>query len=290
MSLSSRAVAVAAATGCPRLAGAARSGWSDTSVAKAKGIVAIAPRLAFIEGQEFERRVVGRDASDDDALLELLGVSGQVARFRDGEANTELLGEFNAAVADPDVSVILQGVLPGLYGGYHRPDLLIRRDAVWEVGEVKVYLDRAGETPKHLVQSTATQAAVSVVAARQMGMTVADTATIILASPRGTPSVRRIDVAGESELIEHLLRTSPAPRSDSTAVPDLEDHRYNPAICEGACALADICRAEAGAAPGMLWPGEMTAQTYGWTHEGLLALCASGEAPAAVQAGWDAAQ
>lgn len=290
MSLSSRAVAVAAATGCPRLGHAARKGWSDTAIAKAKGVVAIAPRLAFVEGQEFERRAVGRGPDDDPTLRTLLGLDdGDVVRFRDGEASSELLAESDAAIANPNVSVILQGVLPGLYGGYHRPDLLVRTPQGWSVGEVKVYLDRAGDTSTHLVQSTATQAAVSVVAGRRHGLTMEDQAVIILASSTGAPSVRILDIAGEAELIEHLLRTNPPPRGDDLKVPPLAEHRYNPAICEGSCALADICRTEAASAPGVLWPGDITAPTYGWTHVDLLAQCQAGTAPSAVQAGWDAA-
>lgn len=291
MSLSSRAVAVAASTGCPRLGAAARHGWSDTAIAKAKGIVAIAPRLAFVEGQEFERRAVGRGPDDDPALLTLLELTdGRVVRFRDGEADSELLTESDAALADPDVTVILQGVLPGLYGGFHRPDLLVRTPRGWSVGEVKVYLDRAGDTPAHLVQSTATQAAVSVAAGRQHGLVMEDQALIILASSRGAPSVRVLDIAGEAELIDHLLRTSPAPRATTTQMPELAEHRYNPSICEGACALADVCRGEAGSEPGVLWPGDTTAPTYGWKHVDLLTMCEAGNAPSAVQAGWDAAR
>jgi hypothetical protein len=292
MSLSSRAVAVAASTGCPRLGSAAHLGWSDTKVAKDLGLVAIAPRLAFLEGQEFERRAIGRDSDGDADLLELLGVTGTVVRFKDGEADSELLAEFDAAVADPNVAIIIQGVLPGLYLGYHRPDLMVRNPIGWTVGEVKVYLDRGGDTPVHLVQSTATQAAVSVVAARRHGLTVSETAMVVLASARGLPSVRLIHIGGETDLIEQLTVTSPRPRGEHdypSTLAHLAGHRYVAAACEGACALADICRKQAGAEPGVLWPGDAVAPTYGWTHEDLLAQCESGVAPPAVQAGWDAA-
>lgn len=288
MSLSSRAVAVAAATGCSRLGNAARHGWSDTSCAKVTGVVAIAPRLAFVEGQKFEQRVLGRTSEDDPALRELIGVTGDVVRIEDSTATPALLAVSDAALADPDVSVVLQAVLPGLYGGYHRPDLMIRTPRGWAIGEVKVYLDAGGDTSPHLVQSTAMQAAVSVVAGRHHGLTVDDEALIILASSQGKPSLRSLNLAGEVELVTALLHTNPPPSRDAIEMPDLTQHRYNPSLCEGSCALAETCRREAGSAPGIFWPGDQTAPTYGWTHEDLLAQCERGVAPAAVQAGWDA--
>lgn len=289
MSLSSRAVAAAAGTGCPRLAGAARKGWSDTSLAKAKGVVAIAPRLAFLEGVDFERRALGKDASEDDRLLERLEAQGKVVRLPETLADSEMYDQFTAALADPEVTVILQGVLPGLYGGYHRPDVLVRRGEVWQVGEVKVYLDRSGETPERLVQSTALQAAVSIVAARRIGMQVTDEAQIILAHQFKPVSVRPLDVGGEVELIEHFTSQAPPPKAASTSMPDLDEHRYDPSVCEGTCALAEVCRKEQAEAPGVIWPTDTVAPTYGWAHTDLLALCEQGLAPSAVQAGWDAA-
>ena len=292
MSLSSRAVALAAVTGCPRLRVAARRGFGDTTVAKTKGIDSLTPRLAFEEGQRFEERAIGsiRKPNDED-LLALLGVGdGKVVRFPDKVAEDDMLDEFDAAVADPTVAVIVQGVLPGLYGGYHRPDLLIRTEQGWDVGEVKVYLDKGGDTSPRLIQSTAAQVAVSIVAARRHGMNVSDRGIVILASQRGTPSVRPMLLGGEIELVESLLEVAPLTPSEARqGLPEsLGEHIYSPA-CEGKCALADFCRDEAQRAPGVLWSGDTVAPTYGWSHVDLLAMCAEGRGPDAVQAGWEAA-
>ena len=292
MSLSSRAVAVAASTGCPRLASAARRGWSDVAVAKTQGIDSLTPRLAFAEGQAFERRAIGDgDGSGDQKLLDLLGLlGGRIVRFPDGDADDAMLAEFEQALADPEVAVIVQGVLPGLYGGWHRPDLMIRTATGWQIGEVKVYLDRGGDTPARLVQSTAAQCAVSIVACRERGIPVSDDATIVLASPRGEPVTRTIPVGGEVDLVRELQDRAPrGPKVvGDPSLPVLDDHIYSPA-CEGACALADLCRMQASAAPGVIWPGDAVAVTYGWKHEDLLAQAGAGDAPVAVQAGWAAA-
>src|SRR5690606_17191518 len=151
MSMNSRAVAVAAMTGCPRLTSAARRGWSDTDVARSRpeAKVALEPRLAFALGRHFEHRAT----SEDDALKELLGATGLVVRFEESDADQQE-DAFRAALADPAVGLILQGVLPGLYGSHHRPDVMIRLpDGRWRMCEVKVYLDRGGDTPPGMVQS-----------------------------------------------------------------------------------------------------------------------------------------
>lgn len=285
MSMNSRAVAVAAMTGCPRLTSAARRGWSDTDVARSRpeAKVAIEPRLAFALGVHFERRAT----SDDDKLKALLGATGRVVRFEEKDADQQE-GAFRQALADPTVGLILQGVLPGLYGSYHRPDVMIRQPHGWRMCEVKVYLDRGGDTPPQMVQSAIAQTAVSIVAARRLGLTVDDEVALILADMRGNPTVRILSAAGEAELIEHLLTRAPRPQQPAKApeLAELDDHIYS-ADCEGTCALADVCRSEAAQDPDVLWPG--LAVDTAVSQRELLDLVQTGTAPAAVQAGWDAA-
>lgn len=276
MTLSARAIALGSNRPCPRLDAAASAGYSDTSAADHLGYKAKKPRLAFALGRAFERRLTG----DEERLREVTGATGAIVTVTDEHADSESWDTTTAHMADPAVGVILQAAAPGTIGGWLRPDLLFRPHpgAPWTVGEVKVYLDKGGETDAHAFGAAVAQAAASVLTLREAGYEVTTTVLVILTDMRGRPTTRRVDAAGELERIT-AFRARTGYRGDHTAPPSLEEVEHIYSIrCVGTCALADYCRSHTGAST--RWPSLTTADTAPlesdlhtpgtWAHRGTL--------------------
>lgn len=257
MTLSARAIALGANRPCPRLDTAATAGFSDTAAADHLGYKAKNPRLAFALGRSFERRLTG----DEEKLREITGATGKIVTVPDEHAEHASWETATGLMADPEIGLILQGVAPGTFGGWLRPDLLSRTSPTgpWTVGEVKVYLDKGGETDTHAFGAAVAQAAASVLTLREAGYEVTDTVLVILSDIRGRPTVRTVDCTGELERIR-AFRTRTGYRGDHTTAPDLDETEHIYSIrCVGTCALADYCRAHTARI--VRWPSLSTTST-----------------------------
>lgn len=275
MTLSARAIALGANRPCPRLDAAATTGHSDTSAAAHYGHKAKSPRLAFALGRAFERRLTG----DEETLREITGATGSIVTITDEHADSQSWETATAHMADPAVGVILQGVAPAEFGGWLRPDLIFRAHpyAAWQVGEVKVYLDKGGETDAHAFGAAVAQAAASVLTLSEAGYEITTEVLIILTDMRGRPTTRTVDCAGELERIR-AFRNRTDYRGDHTEPADLAavEHIYS-IRCVGTCALADYCRDHA--AETARWPSLTTTSSLTdadlheagtWAHTGTL--------------------
>lgn len=268
MSLSARAIALAANTPCPRLDTLAAAGHSDTATADALGYENKSPRLAYAVGIAFENRVT----TDHLALAELLGADeGHVLTIEADHGSSETYTQTLGALNDSETSMILQGVIPGPLGGWLRPDILYRRGGIWETGEIKVYLDKDTETnPKSFGQAL-TQAAISTRALNYAKVPMGSYVSVILSHLNGTPTVRRVTVNGEIERIEQLLERTEATGQETTPAPfaPTGEHIYS-IRCVGTCALATYCK-EQLQEKGSLWPSEPLPTTLGMGEDELRA-------------------
>lgn len=274
MTLSARAIALGANRPCPRLDAAATTGHSDITAAAHYGHKAKNPRLAYALGRAFERRLTG----DEDALREITGAHGHIVTIPDEHADSQTWDTATGHMADPAVGLILQAVAPGEFGGWLRPDLLYRHDPAgpWHVGEIKVYLDKGGETDGHSFGAAVAQAAASVLTLSEAGYDVSTRVLIVLTDLRGRPTARTVDCTGELERIR-TFRARTGYRGDHTEPADLSTTGHIYSIrCVGACALADYCRDQAAqTAP---WPSLTTDEITDtdlhepgtWTHTGTL--------------------
>lgn len=251
MSLSARAIALAANTPCPRLDTLAAAGHSDTSTASFLGYETKSPRLAYAVGVAFEKRIT----SDPQKLTELLGAYGGVTVTIDAEHGDETTYQQTLThLADPTVSMVLQGVVPGPFGGWLRPDVLYRAGNTWEVGEIKVYLDKDTETSTISIGQAVTQAAISARALTNAGVQVSEKVTIILSTLTGAPTARRFAIAGELARIDALLERTSTTGQTPTVEPFAPggEHIYS-IRCVGACALAEYCATQLQET-GVRWP------------------------------------
>lgn len=242
MSLSARALSLVANTPCPRLDTLARAGVADTTAAQTWGFTTKSPRLAYALGKAYENRVT----ADTTALHELCGSAsvGNVLVVDDNLADSGTWENTAAALADPAVSMILQGAVPGLMGGWLRPDILVRNThGAWQVGEIKIYLDKGGATDPQSVSAALTQAATAAYSLMLNTAVNVDTNVhLLLTNLLGAPVSYLCDISGElARLRAASERVGYA--GESTSVPDVSgtDHIYS-ARCIGACALADYCR------------------------------------------------
>lgn len=268
MSLSARAIALAANTPCPRLDTLAAAGHSDTATADALGYENKSPRLAYAVGIAFENRVT----TDHLALAELLGADeGHVLTIEADHGSSETYTQTIGALNDSETSMILQGVIPGPLGGWLRPDILYRRCGIWETGEIKVYLDKDTETSPTSFGQALTQAAISTRALNYAKISMGSYVSVILSHLNGAPTVRRVTVNGEIERIEQLLERVEATGQGSTLAPFAPqgDHIYS-IRCVGTCALATYCK-EQLQEKGALWPSEPLPATLGMSEDELRA-------------------
>lgn len=269
MTLAARAVALAANRPCPRLDVAASSGHSDVAVANHHGHRTKQPRLAYALGRAFERKLT----EDHDKLHELTGTTGQILTVPDEHADSESWDTFTTLTHNSAVSVILQGVAPGPFGGWLRPDMVFRgsEPGTWHVGEIKVYLDRGGETDPHAFGQAVTQAATSVMTLREAGYTVSSSVLIILTDLLGNPRPRWVQCDGEISAVQALRERAPY-RGDATVPPSLEHTQHIYSIrCMGRCALATYCRDQLTATgvrfPSMGLPAALNATQAELDHE-----------------------
>lgn len=268
MSLSARAIALAANTPCPRLDTLAAAGHSDTATADALGYENKSPRLAYAVGIAFENRVT----TDHLALAELLGADeGHVLTIEADHGSSETYTQTIGALNDSETSMILQGVIPGPLGGWLRPDILYRRCGIWETGEIKVYLDKDTETSPTSFGQALTQAAISTRALNYAKVPMGSYVSVILSHLNGAPTVRRVTVNGEIERIEQLLERAEATGQETTPAPfaPTGDHIYS-IRCVGTCALATYCK-EQLQEKGALWPSETLPTTLGMGEDELRA-------------------
>lgn len=240
MTLNARALATTASRPCRRLDEAAKSGWSDTGLAAHHGHTAKNPRLAYAYGKAYEDRIT----TDHAKLRDLIGADPGTAHECTAEHGDSASHQaFLNLLDDPQNTLILQGIVPGPYGGWLRPDLLYRRNGTWTVGEIKIYLDKGGETDAHAFGKAVTQAAITVKALTDAGYTASAEVTIILTNLIGRPVTRTVDATGELELLARLDERAPY-QGESDTPPDLAHIENIYSIrCHGACALADHCRA-----------------------------------------------
>lgn len=240
MTLAARAVALAANRPCPRLDRAATAGYSDAAMADHHGHRTKQPRLAYALGKAFERRLT----EDHEALHKITGATGDVVTIPDEYGDSEAWQKHQDLTATGQVGIILQGVAPGPFGGWLRPDIVFRgaEKDTWHVGEIKVYLDRGGETDPHTFGQAVTQAAASVLTLREAGYSISSTVLIVLTDLLGNPRPRWVDCEGEVNAVTTLRERAPY-RGDATTPPPLEHAQHIYSIrCVGRCALADYCR------------------------------------------------
>lgn len=271
MSLSARALSLVANTPCPRLDTLARAGVADTTAAHTWGFSTKAPRLAYALGKAYENRVT----ADTTALHELCGSApvGDVLVIEDNLADSGTWERTQSALNTPAVSMILQGAVPGLMGGWLRPDVLVRNaQGEWQVGEIKIYLDKGGATDPQSVSAALTQAATAAYSLMlNTAVGVDTTAHLLLTNLLGSPVSYACDISGE------LARLKAASErvgyvGESTSVPDVSgtDHIYS-ARCIGACALADYCRQLTEQETGAVFVSQAYSSSTGVSESGLLA-------------------
>lgn len=285
MSLPARALATAANRPCPRLDLAAHHGWADTAVAKAYGYTNKSPRLAYALGKAFEDRFT----ADTDRLMRLADADhGAVAEVNADHGDSEAYQQFQELLADEQTTMILQGVAPGLFGGWLRPDLVFSRDGQWHVGEVKIYLDKGGETDAHAFGQAVTQAAASVLTLRRSGVNVSDDVLVILTNLIGQPTGRWVNAAGELHRLQMLEQRAQYQGGASTSAPDLfgTEHIYS-IRCEGACALAEYCREQLRETEHAVFPSLGLAHAMHTTDQELMTM--AHHPGTAVHAGYTAA-
>ena len=269
MSLSARAIALAANTPCPRLDTLAAAGHSDTATATHLGYENKSPRLAYAVGIAFENRAT----ADKDALAELLHADPGACAVIDAEHGDNTLYQRTLDLtADPSTSIILQGCIPGPLGGWLRPDILYKRAGKWETGEIKVYLDKDTETNPRSFGQAITQAAISTRALALAGAPTSPMVTIILSHLTGAPNARRINCIGEIERIDALLERTQATGQAPTPEPfaPTGEHIYT-INCVGTCALATYC-ANQLKNTGRTWPSNPLPALTGHTEQELIAL------------------
>lgn len=269
MSLSARAIALAANTPCPRLDTLAAAGHSDTATATHLGYDNKSPRLAYAVGIAFEKRVT----EDPQKLAELLGADpGACITIDADHGDATLYDRTRTLMGDPETSIILQGCIPGPLGGWLRPDILYKRAGVWETGEVKVYLDKDTETSPHSFGQAVTQAAITTRALSEAGAPMSPFVTIILSHLTGAPTARRVACAGEIARIDNLLERTQATGQPLTPQPfaPAGEHIYS-INCIGTCALASYCANELKAG-GTRWPSNPLPTALEATEQHLIAL------------------
>lgn len=273
MRLSARALALNSNKQCPRLHALASAGISDTAAAKAYGYEGKSPRLSYVVGVAFEKRVT----DNHDRLFELTGAdAGKVYEITENLADSGVWEHTKELLADPETTIITQAAVPGLVGGWLRPDVIYKRHGKLYVGEIKIYLDKGGQTDAHSFGAAVTQAAAGVLALRNAGYTVPATVTIVLSSLLGAPTVRRVSCVGEIARLNALV-DSLGYRGDSTGIPDVSAVEDVYSIhCVGACALAKFCRDKAIAA-GELFPSDARLVKEGYTVEQLQKMVLAGE-------------
>lgn len=120
--------------------------------------------------------VINCDPDDDPEALDV-EIADDGATSGDRVSNEVLLArtlEFVATaqrhLAEGKIVILLQPTLKLVVNAvahYLRPDLMVCGPTEWRIGEIKVYLDRDGETSGIEVASTVRQAAVGVIAARE---------------------------------------------------------------------------------------------------------------------------
>ncbi len=269
MSLSARAIALAANTPCPRLDTLAAAGHSDTATATYLGYENKSPRLAYAVGIAFENRTT----ADKDALAELLHADPGACVVIDAEHGDSTLYERTLhLIADPGTSIILQGCIPGPLGGWLRPDILYKRAGQWETGEIKVYLDKDTETNPHSLGQAITQAAITTRALALAGVPTSPLVTIILSHLTGAPTARRLNCVGEIERIDALIERTQATGQAPTPEPfaPAGEHIYT-IQCVGTCALAQYCKTQLQET-GRTWPSNPLPALTGHTEQELRAL------------------
>ena len=239
MTLPARALATAATRPCPRLDAAATHGWGDTATAAHHGYTGKSPRLAYAYGKAYEDRIT----RDTDRLARLLDADpGQAHTCTAEHGDADSHHDFITRLNDPETTLILQGVIPGPYGGWLRPDLLYKRNGEWTVGEIKIYLDKGGETDGHAFGSAVTQAAIATDYLRRNNHPVTSTVTVILTNLIGAPVIRTVDATGEMAMLDHLKHRAPY-QGETPEPPDLAHIQDIYSLrCHGKCALADYCR------------------------------------------------
>lgn len=269
MSLSARALALAANTPCPRLDKLAAAGHSDTATATHLGYENKSPRLAYAVGIAFEKKAT----ADQGALATLLQADLGACAVIDTEHGDSTLYERTLQLTnDPGISIILQGCIPGPLGGWLRPDILYKRDGVWEAGEIKVYLDKDTQTSPQSFGQAVTQAAISTRALTQAGVPTSLNVSVILSHLTGKPTLRRVNCEGEIARLDALLERAQATGQALTSEPFAPggEHIYS-IRCVGSCALASYC-ADQLASTGRTWPSDPLPAITGYTEQELRAL------------------
>lgn len=190
----SRGLAAHLASPCERARTLIAVGTSPSKAAETTHGVTVKnepSRIAAEVGQIFERVLVGRGGerlinlylAHPDPAVRLPGevvvlecgneefdevdVALRMQKF--AQASMDMIRDAHGATRRGQSIILLQPTLElsiNGYAHYVRPDLLVCTDGMWHVGEIKVYLDRDGETSGIEVSSTVRQAAVGVLAAR----------------------------------------------------------------------------------------------------------------------------
>lgn len=268
MSLSARAVALAANTPCPRLDYLAATGHSDTKTATAYGYNTKQPRLAYAAGISFENRVT----KDPEKLAALLTSDpGNIVEITDTHGTDQAHQKTLEALQDPTSSIILQGAVPGVFGGYNRPDIIYKRNNTWIAAEIKIYLDKDTETDPYAFGQATAQAAITAAYLKTTGLPTSTYVTVILSTLSGAPTTYTINAKSEIHRM-HALRAR-ARQTQATPTPEPPttlpaDHIYTLA-CHGKCALAQYCKDQLTAG-GAIFPSTPTPALANTTEKQLM--------------------
>lgn len=282
----SRGLAAHLASPCERARTLIAVGTSPTkAAAKTHGIDTKnePSRIAAEVGQIFERVLVGRGGerlialyanhkdpavrlADDTTVVDCgdenfdeHDVALRMQRFAD--QTMEVIRDAHAATLTGQSRILLQPTLELPINGYPhyvRPDVLVCTPGDWHVGEIKVYLDRDGETSGVEVSSTVRQAAVGVLAARAtfaksgLEVTVASSVDVIFRKHAlARASVTRLNAEAEIESLSAGLRSSAELLAEwkdklvslDTAEAIEQIPNYYTDSCAKSCAYNDVCRA-----------------------------------------------